>query len=97
MKVATIVGTRPEIIRLSRVIPLLDQFCTHLLIHTGQNYDPLLSDVFFTELGVRAPDVHLGITATGFAGQIGALLPGVATVFERERPDRLLILGTRSS
>ena len=97
MKVATIVGTRPEIIRLSRVIPLLDQFCTHLLIHTGQNYDPLLSDVFFTELGVRAPDVHLGITATGFAGQVGALLPGVAAVFERERPDRLLVLGDTNS
>ena len=97
MKVATIVGTRPEIIRLSRVIPLLDQFCTHLLIHTGQNYDPLLSDVFFTELGVRAPDVHLGITATGFAGQVGALLPGVAAVLERERPDRLLILGDTNS
>ena len=97
MKVATIVGTRPEIIRLSRVIPLLDRFCTHLLIHTGQNYDPLLSDVFFEQLGVRAPDVHLGITATGFAGQVGALLPGVAAVLEGERPDRLLVLGDTNS
>ncbi len=97
MKVATIVGTRPEIIRLSRVIPLLDRHCSHLLIHTGQNYDPLLSDVFFTELGVRAPDVHLGITATGFGGQVGALLPAVAAVFERERPDRLLVLGDTNS
>ena len=97
MKVVTIVGTRPEIIRLSRVIPLLDRFCTHLLVHTGQNYDPLLSDVFFAELGVRAPDVHLGITATGFAGQVGALLPGVAAVFEREQPDRLLVLGDTNS
>lgn len=97
MKVVTVVGTRPEIIRLSRVVPLLDRFCTHRLVHTGQNYDPLLSDVFFEELGVRAPDVHLGITATGFAAQVGQLLPRVAEVLERERPDRLLVLGDTNS
>jgi len=97
MKVTTIVGTRPEIIRLSRVIPLLDQHCTHRLIHTGQNYDPLLSDLFFQELGVRAPDVHLGVQAAGFAAQLGQLLPRVAEAFEHDRPDRLLVLGDTNS
>jgi UDP-N-acetylglucosamine 2-epimerase (non-hydrolysing) len=97
MKVLTIVGTRPEIIRLSRVVPLLDRFCTHRLVHTGQNYDSLLSDVFFEQLGVRAPDAHLGITATGFAAQVGQLLPGVAQVLEQERPDRILVLGDTNS
>jgi UDP-N-acetylglucosamine 2-epimerase (non-hydrolysing) len=97
MKVTTIVGTRPEIIRLSRVIPLLDRFCTHRLVHTGQNYDPLLSDVFFQELGVRAPDVHLGVKASGFAGQVGALLSGIGDVFTADRPDRVLILGDTNS
>ena len=97
MKVVTVVGTRPEIIRLSRLIPLLDQSCTHRLVHTGQNYDPLLSDVFFEQLGVRAPDVHLGITATGFAAQVGQLLSRIAEVFEAERPDRLLVLGDTNS
>ena len=62
MKVVTWFGTRPEIIRLSRVIPALDAHCTQRLVHTGQNYDESLSDVFFRDLGVRAPDVHLGIT-----------------------------------
>lgn len=97
MKVVTVVGTRPEIIRLSCVIPLLDQLCTHRLVHTGQNYDPMLSDVFFDQLGVRAPDVHLGITAAGFAAQVGQLLPRIAEVFEAERPDRLLVLGDTNS
>ncbi|MEZ5290843.1 MAG: UDP-N-acetylglucosamine 2-epimerase (non-hydrolyzing) [Vicinamibacterales bacterium] len=97
MKILTVVGTRPEIIRLSRVIPLLDQHSRHVLVHTGQNHDPLLSDVFFDQLGVRAPDVHLGITAAGFASQVGALLAAIGPVFERERPDRLLVLGDTNS
>jgi UDP-N-acetylglucosamine 2-epimerase (non-hydrolysing) len=97
MRIATIVGTRPEIIRLSRIVPLLDAHCSHRLIHTGQNYDPLLSDVFFQELGVRPPDLHLGISAAGFAAQVGELLPRMAQAFERERPDRVLILGDTNS
>lgn len=97
MKIVTIVGTRPEIIRLSLIIPLLDRLCEHRLVHTGQNYDPLLSDVFFSELGVRAPDVHLGISAGGFAAQIGELLARIAEVFAREAPDRVLILGDTNS
>lgn len=98
MKVVTIVGTRPEIIRLSRVIPQLDALCTHRLVHTGQNHDPLLSDVFFEELGVRAPDEYLHVpTASGFAAQVGDLLAKVGDVLARERPDRVLILGDTNS
>jgi hypothetical protein len=74
MKIMTILGTRPEIIRLSLVIPLLDRFCQHVLVHTGQNYDDRLSQVFFDELGVRKPDVHMGVRASSFGGQIGQIL-----------------------
>jgi len=74
MKVLTIFGTRPEIIRLSEVIRTLDRFCTHVLVHTGQNHDPQLSDVFFSELGVRTADHHLGVgSADGFAAQAAAI------------------------
>lgn len=97
MKVMTIVGTRPEIIRLSRVIPMLDEACTHSLVHTGQNYDPNLSDVFFRELGVRAPDEHLHIGGNSAAAQIGELFTRIGEVFERNRPDRVLILGDTNS
>jgi hypothetical protein len=66
MKVMTVLGTRPEIIRLSRLIPKLDAVCDHVLVHTGQNFDPALSDVFFRDLGVRAPDRSLGVRADSF-------------------------------
>jgi UDP-N-acetylglucosamine 2-epimerase (non-hydrolysing) len=97
MKVLTLVGTRPEIIRLSRVIEGLDRFCEHRLVHTGQNYDPALSDVFFKELGVRQPDLHLGIRADSASAQIGRLLEKCGEVFAAERPDRILILGDTNS
>jgi UDP-N-acetylglucosamine 2-epimerase (non-hydrolysing) len=97
MKVMTLVGTRPEIIRLCRVVEGLDRFCDHRLVHTGQNYDPNLSDVFFQELGVRPPDLHLGIRADTVAAQIGRLLERCGEVFSTDRPDRLLILGDTNS
>lgn len=97
MKVITLFGTRPEIIRLSRVIPLLDGLCDQILVHTGQNYDPLLSDIFFEELGVRRPDVHLGVAAASFADQAGQIIAKAASVFEDQNPDRLLILGDTNS
>ena len=97
MKICTVFGTRPEIIRLSEIIKVVDRFSEHVLVHTGQNYDPRLSDVFFEELGVRAPDVHLGVAATGFAEQVGLILHRAGEVFERERPDRVLILGDTNS
>jgi UDP-N-acetylglucosamine 2-epimerase (non-hydrolysing) len=97
VRIATIVGTRPEIIRLSQIIPRLDRHAEHVLIHTGQNYDPRLSDIFFTELGVRAPDVHLGVKADGFAEQAGQILARSDTELARLRPDRVLILGDTNS
>src|ERR1039457_3407610 len=97
MKVMTILGTRPEIIRLSLVIPLLDQLCQHILVHTGQNYDDRLSQVFFDELGVRKPDVYMGVRAAGFGGQIGQILERSEALFLEHRPDRLLILGDTNS
>lgn len=97
MKVLTVVGTRPEIIRLSRIIPLLDRMCDHILVHTGQNSDPQLSDVFFRDLAVREPDVHLGVTSSGFAEQAGAIVARMGAVLAEHRPDRLLILGDTNS
>jgi UDP-N-acetylglucosamine 2-epimerase (non-hydrolysing) len=97
MKIMTILGTRPEIIRLSRVIPKLDQLCEHRLIHTGQNYDPRLSDIFFKQLGVREPDRYLGVQGSSFAEQIGQILVESEKVLRTEHPDRLLILGDTNS
>jgi UDP-N-acetylglucosamine 2-epimerase (non-hydrolysing) len=97
MKVATIFGTRPEIIRLSSVIKQLDRFCQQTLVHTGQNYDPNLSDVFFRDLDLRAPDVHLGIQATSFADQAGQIIARCGELFADDRPDRVLLLGDTNS
>ncbi len=97
MKVMTIFGTRPEIIRLSQVIKQLDHFCDHILVHTGQNYDTSLSDIFFDELDLRQPDVHLGIQASSFADQCGQILARTGELLKQMQPDRLLILGDTNS
>jgi UDP-N-acetylglucosamine 2-epimerase (non-hydrolysing) len=97
MKLMTILGTRPEIIRLSRVIAKLDSLCQHVLVHTGQNFDPNLNDVFFKQLGVREPDHLLGARGATFAEQIGQILTLSEHVLVEERPDRLLILGDTNS
>ena len=97
MKVVTLFGTRPEIIRLSQVIKQLDRFCEQILVHTGQNYDPNLSDVFFQELDLRQPDIHLGIQTTRFADQVGQILSRAGEVLAQLEPDRLLILGDTNS
>lgn len=97
MKIMTVLGTRPEIIRLSRVIPKLDAVCEHVLVHTGQNFDPALSDVFFRDLGVRAPDVSLGVRAETFGEQAGQILVAVERTIRDQKPDRLLILGDTNS
>ena len=97
MKVMTILGTRPEIIRLSRIIPILDPLCEHILVHTGQNYDRTLCDIFFEELGIRRPDHVLGCRAETAMGQIGEILVECERVILAERPDRLLILGDTNS
>jgi UDP-N-acetylglucosamine 2-epimerase (non-hydrolysing) len=97
VRIATVFGTRPEIIRLSEVIRRLDRHAEHVLIHTGQNFDPLLSDIFFAELDVRAPDVHLGVRAPGFAEQAGQILARGDAELSRLAPDRILILGDTNS
>jgi UDP-N-acetylglucosamine 2-epimerase (non-hydrolysing) len=97
LKVLTVLGTRPEIIRLSRVIEKLDRSCDHKLVHTGQNFDPNLSDIFFQQLRVRPPDYALGVTGATFGQQIGQMLPAVDQVLHDERPDALLILGDTNS
>jgi len=97
MKVMTVLGTRPEIIRLSRVIEKLDLLCEHKLVHTGQNFDPNLSDIFFQQMRVRPPDYYLGITGETFGQQIGQMLAAVDKVLNDEFPDALLILGDTNS
>src|SRR5687767_6622081 len=97
MKVMTLFGTRPEIIRLSRIIERLDAHCEQVLVHTGQNYDASLSEVFFRELGVRQPDVHMGVRSAGFAEQAGHILAGASDALTTHRPDRLVILGDTNS
>lgn len=97
MKIATIFGTRPEIIRLSRVIEKLDAQCEQVLVHTGQNYDPNLSDIFFDELGVRAPDTYWGVRGAGFAEQIAEMIRHSGEFFAAHQPDRVLILGDTNS
>jgi UDP-N-acetylglucosamine 2-epimerase (non-hydrolysing) len=97
VKVLTLFGTRPEIIRLSMVIKQLDAYCEHILVHTGQNYDPNLSDIFFRDLELRQPDVHMGIRVDNFAEQIGAIMTQSGALLREHRPDRMLILGDTNS
>jgi UDP-N-acetylglucosamine 2-epimerase (non-hydrolysing) len=97
MKVMTVLGTRPEIIRLSVIIPLLDTHANHLLVHTGQNYDDRLNGLFFRELGIREPDHYMGVRSKTFGDQVGQILSKAETLFIDHRPDRLLILGDTNS
>ncbi len=99
LKVLTVVGTRPEIIRLSRVLARLDEYCDHILVHTGQNYDYELNQIFFDELGIRKPDHFLNSAenSTGAANTIGNLIIAVDKVLEVEKPDALLVLGDTNS
>ncbi len=97
LKVMTIVGTRPEIIRLSRVMDKLDRYCKHVLVHTGQNYDYELNSIFFEELGLRAPDHYLGAAGTTAAETIGNVLIKVDPLLESESPDAVLLLGDTNS
>lgn len=96
VKVVTILGTRPEVIRLSRIIEKLDRLCDHVVIHTGQNYDVNLNDVFFHELGVRPPDHHLGARGT-FGEQVATILSRSEQILASEAPDRFLVLGDTNS
>lgn len=97
LKVMTVVGTRPEIIRLSRVLAKLDQYCDHQLVHTGQNYDYELNGVFFDDLGIRKPDHFLEAAGASGAETIGRVIIAVDKLLESERPDALLVLGDTNS
>jgi UDP-N-acetylglucosamine 2-epimerase len=98
-KIVTVVGTRPEIIRLSRVLARLDEHCDHILVHTGQNYDYELNQVFFEDLGIRKPNYFLdsACNSTGAAHTIGNLIIAVDRVLEKECPEAMLVLGDTNS
>lgn len=97
MKIATVLGTRPEIIRLSQVIKKLDCLCNHTIVHTGQNYDTNMSDIFFDQLSIRQPDIYLDVKSPTTGAQIARILEGIEQVFTDNRPDRLVILGDTNS
>ncbi|MCR5871132.1 MULTISPECIES: non-hydrolyzing UDP-N-acetylglucosamine 2-epimerase [unclassified Sphingomonas] len=97
LKVMTVVGTRPEIIRLSRVLARLDSDCEHVLVHTGQNYDYELSQVFFDDLGIRKPDHFLNSAAGAPSATIGNILIAMDSLLQVVRPDALLVLGDTNS
>lgn len=97
LKVMTVVGTRPEIIRLSRVIAKLDQYVDHVLVHTGQNYDYELNEVFFSDLSIRKPDHFLDAAGTNAAETIGNTIIKLDPVLAKEQPEALLVLGDTNS
>lgn len=97
LKVMTVVGTRPEIIRLSRVIPKLDEHCEHILVHTGQNYDFELNEIFFQGLGIRKPDHFLSAAGASGAETIGNVIIAVDKVLAEVQPEALLVLGDTNS
>lgn len=97
LKVMTVLGTRPEIIRLSRVMAKLDLFCDHLIVHSGQNYDYELNEIFFQDLGVRKPDYFLNAAGTNAAETIGKIIIAVDQILEKEKPDAMLVLGDTNS
>ena len=97
LKVVTVVGTRPEIIRLSALIPKLDRFTDHVLVHTGQNSDPKLNAVFFQDLELREPDIYLNVDTSSIGSVMGDTMKKVEEVFAAERPDAVMILGDTNS
>jgi UDP-N-acetylglucosamine 2-epimerase (non-hydrolysing) len=97
LKVISVVGTRPEIIRLSRVLAKLDEHCEHILVHTGQNYDYELNEVFFNDLGVRKPDYFLNAAGKNAAETIGKVIIKVDQVLEKTTPSAMLVLGDTNS
>ena len=97
MKVATIVGTRPEIIRLARVLAVLDRYTEHVLIHTGQNYDYELNQIFFDDLGLRKPDIFLDAAGATAAETIGLVISRADAALRQVQPDAVLILGDTNS
>ncbi|WP_432240590.1 non-hydrolyzing UDP-N-acetylglucosamine 2-epimerase [Herbaspirillum robiniae] len=97
LKVMTVVGTRPEIIRLSRVLAQLERHCDHVLVHTGQNYDYELNEIFFNDLSIRKPDHFLNSAGGSAAETIGKLIIAIDPILQSENPDALLVLGDTNS
>ena len=97
LKVMTIVGTRPEIIRLSEIIKKCDQYFEHILVHTGQNWDYTLNKIFFEDLGIREPDVHLDVVGSTLGETIGNIIARSFSILEEYMPDALLVLGDTNS
>ena len=97
IKVITVVGTRPEIIRLSRVIPILDKYTNHILVHTGQNYDYELNQIFFDDLEIRKPDYFLEAAGKTPSETIGNTMIRIDPIFEQNKPEALLVLGDTNS
>lgn len=97
MKVMTIVGTRPEIIRLSEVIKACDRYFNHILVHTGQNWDYTLNDIFFEELGLKQPNHFLGVVGEDLGETMGNIIAASYKILKQEQPDALLILGDTNS
>jgi UDP-N-acetyl-L-fucosamine synthase len=97
IKVVTIIGTRPEIIRLSRVVEKLNKCFDHVLIHTGQNYDYELNEIFYEDLGIKLPDYYLGAASTNPSKYIGQVIQSVDEILDKEKPDAVLILGDTNS
>jgi len=97
LKIVTIVGTRPEIIRLSRLIPKLDEYADHILVHTGQNSNPKLNEVFFEDLELRQPDYFLNVDTSSMGSVMGDTLKKSEEVFLKEKPDAVMILGDTNS
>lgn len=97
LKVMSVVGTRPEIIRLSRVLAKLDDYCEHVIVHTGQNYDFELNQVFFDDLGLRKPDYFLNAAGKNAAETIGQVIINVDQALEEIQPDAMLVLGDTNS
>ena len=97
LKVMTVVGTRPEIIRLSRIISKLDEYCEHILVHTGQNYDYELNEIFFNDLDIRKPDYFLDANGETSAETIGKVIISIDKLLQKMRPEAVLVLGDTNS
>ncbi|MCX5778191.1 MAG: UDP-N-acetylglucosamine 2-epimerase (non-hydrolyzing) [Elusimicrobia bacterium] len=97
LKIITILGTRPEIIRLSRVMALLDDTVEHITVHTGQNYDYELNEIFYRDLGIRKPDIFMGVKSPLVGEVIGKIIIEAEKIFRREKPDAVVILGDTNS
>lgn len=97
LKLMTIVGTRPEIIKLSAIIKKCDQYFEHILVHTGQNYDYELNQIFFEELGLRAPDYFLNVAGSQLGETMGNVISRSYELFQKEMPDAILVLGDTNS